>query len=309
MKKYVSILVILVLLSFCLSFSVYAETPSFSLSEDYRTLYWNGNSYSWVDSSTLSMGFNEIYRAEPQLSAAQQEAIKDATFYANEDYTVIKADIYFRSGATLSVSFLQDDCRDTYEHLLNDASTECTIDFYWPDNNTVIVKASELLGEAVVLEGLPLSQGDSFEITAQSGDEALKICKGALIVYNDEYYYVDYQENNVVDPQLFTTWTYSSLNAYQITEPALLEALGEAVAAYYGDSFGFLLDESFTGAISLAFLVLLFAVIPLGVAVTALIFTIRSKGYYRLIWGTTIAVSAVGLAAFAILCILLVIFL
>lgn len=302
MKKCISVLIILLLLSSCLSFTVSAADASFTVSEDYKTMYLDGSTYSRADISVLSVDFTEIIGKNLALTETQKEEIKEVSFLTSETRSVILADFYFKDGSQLSVGFLRDDCREVYESLMSDADAGCVIDFGWPEGNQVATRLAQLRGETVTLNDTEfLEWCEYFSVTAQSSDRELSATKGSLLSYESQYYYVDFQENGISVSNYFFPGDYTHLKVHEITNEEVLESIMEAEEAYYSDSFGFFFDDAFTKGLSAVFLVFVFAVIPAVVLVMAVIFTIRTKGFYRRLWVGITALSAAELVIFAIL--------
>lgn len=305
MKKCISVLIILLLLSSCLGLTVSAANTSATISEDYKTMVLDGNRYSRADVSALSVtlvSFNELNAENVALTEAQKESLKNITFLANETKTVILADFSFKDGSTLSVGFLQDDYRDEYESLLSNASSQCAIEFFWPEGNQVATQLSQLKGKAATLTDRDfLEFCEFFNVTAHSSDGSLAAIKGSLLIYDDQYYYVDFEENGIIDPPNFYPDEFGQLKAYQVTNEELIKSITDAMDAYYSDSFGLFFDDTFTKGLSAVFLVFVFAVIPAVTFVAAIICIIRTKGFYRRLWIAITALSASELTIFAIL--------
>ena len=299
MKKLISVIITAMLLFSCLGLTVFAATSSATISDDYQKLTLDGNTYSRFNTSTMEVEYFS-YDTSVKLSANQQETIKEIILQANEDVTIIYADIYFKDGAVLSVGFLRDDYLGMYNDIATGESNEYTIDFEYPEGNTILVKKAALYGDSVTLGTEELEWCDYFPVVVASSDGNLTAYKGALITIDDDCYYVDFEEAHIESWYDFNPYDYAELPAYEISDAELIASIQEGEDAYYSDDFGFLLDDSFTEAVSAVFLIFVFAIIPFAIFVVFLILAIRSKTVYKKMFRLIYILSAAELAVFAI---------
>ena len=141
---------------------------------------------------------------------------------------------------------------------------------------------------------------DYFPVVVASSDGNLTAYKGALITIDDDCYYVDFEEAHIESWYDFNPYDYAELPAYEISDTELIASIQEGEDAYYSDDFGFLLDDSFTEAVSAVFLIFVFAIIPFAIFVVFLILAIRSKTVYKKMFRLIYILSAAELAVFAI---------
>lgn len=297
MKKIISVIIAVILSSFCLGFTAFAENSSVIISDDYQKLYLNGASYSRFDDSMLQTEYDLVNNKYVELSEAQQETVKEVTLLANEHKNIISAEIFFNDGATLTVDFLRDDYLDEYNKIVNNQSQEYIIDFDWPEGNTVKAQRTALFGNRITLYGDDLEFYDYHYVTAQCNDGTLTAVTGTLIIVDDRYYYVD--GNNVIAWDSFNTLT--ELSAWEITDADLIESLKEAEEKYYSEDLGFLYDDTLTESVSAIFLVCLFAIVPFIILILFLILAIRAKGFYKKLFSNICILSAAELIVFAII--------
>jgi hypothetical protein len=64
------------------------------------------------------------------------------------------------------------------------------------------------------------------------GDDT-SIHKGALLIIDDCYYYVDYEEIGVTDRYTFSPDKYAELPAYRITDPNLVAKITDGEELFY----------------------------------------------------------------------------
>lgn len=300
MKKIISVIIAVILSSFCLGFTAFAENSSVVISDDYQKLYLNGASYSRFDASKLEIEYNTI-NTYIELSEAQQETVKEVALLANEHKNIISADIFFNDGATLTVDFLRDDYLDEYNKIVNNQSEEYIIDFDWPEGNTVKAQRTALFGNRITLYGDELEFCDYYFVSTQNDDGSLTAVTGSLIIVGDEYYYVDHEENNVIIWDSFYPNALTELSAWEITDADLIESFKEAEEKYYSEDLGFLYDDTLTESVSAIFLVCLFAIVPFIILILFLILAIRAKGFYKKLFSNICILSAAELIVFAII--------
>ena len=298
MKKWISVLITTMLLLSCLGMTAFAKKASATISDDFQKLYLDGNSYSRFDTSMLEIEYYETLNETVTLSAVQQETVKSVILDGNEYRNIISATISYKDGATLSVEFLRDDYLNTYEAIINGENNKYIIDFEWPEGNTVTAKKTSLLGNSVTLSATQLEWCDYYKITVQSIDGYLTVQKGALIIINDQYYYVDFSEAGIENWEYFAPYDFSELSAYKISDASLCDEIKEAEDAYYADDMGFLFDDDFTETISTVFLIFAFAFIPLVIFVVFLFLAFRSKTVYRKLFTTICILSVTELTVF-----------
>lgn len=300
MKKTISIIIITILLFSCLGLPVFAETPA-TISDDYQTLSMDGRSYSRVNTSMLEVDYYETLDEQIELSQAQQETVKEIRLEANAyRRNIVSAHITFYDGATLSVSFLQNDYLEKYNQIVSGQVQEYIIDFEWPEGNTVKAKKADILGNSVTLTDSDLEWCNYFYVTAQSDDGTLAAITGALIIVDNAYYYVDFAESSIEDGYSFNPYDHPELSAHEITNADLLSNIMDAEEKYYDDDLGFLYDNDLSETISAVFMILIFAIVPFVTFILFLILSIRSKTVYKKLFRTIYILSAAELVVFTI---------
>lgn len=302
MKKILSVLISLLLLS-CLSLSVYAASPSITLSEDLQTLTIDGETYHRMDTSSLDYWYGEDYTV--QLTDAQKTQLKDVNVTLDPEQIVADVFMYFRDGSTLYCSYVKDSHREQLTDLIEGSQTEAQVDFYWPEDTIVSAPIDDFKGTPVQLGSYELNYCDWFTVYGSVSELEVRSIIGSLLVEQGKYYYVDFAEHPQIIPYDFYPPDYDTLNAYEITDEALLQELEIAVNEYYSDGTGIFYDDSFTENLSTVVLVLIFGVIPGAVLVLAVIFLIRRKGYQRLTWSITAGFAAAELVVFVILTVII----
>lgn len=304
MKKLIATILFAILLFSCLGLTAFAETPV-TISDDYQTITMDGKSYTRIDASNLDVEYYEQLYKQVELSAAQQEQIKNVHIEGNENLILLYAEITFTDGATLSIDFLQTDYLETYQNFLNGQVEDYTIDFGWPEGNTVDAKNFDLWVNDTTLKQEDLEYCDYYYVSAQSSDGKLSATTGALIVIDSSYYYVDFKEIGVNDYNDFYPQAFETLLAHKISNEKLISKLEDAETTYYADEFGFLFNDDLSETIASVFLIFIFAVIPFILLVLFLILAIRSKTIYKKLFRTIYILSGSVLAVFAIVTVLI----
>lgn len=297
MKRYVSLLVAVVLLLGCFSLGVSAdEVPEIiSFSYDYRTLYVDGLAYSRFNSDILYTDSPTRWDDfELQLSFEQQREVEEITLQTNWNRTAIYACIAFQDGSELYADFLVSSSREDYEKLIDGRFDKCYIDFEWWETGNVDTSYTALTGTPVTLSEDTLAYCSDFPVRMTTDDRSLIIQVGWLLMEGEKYYYVDYEHADIELEywEAFHPWEYTSLAAYEITDETLLAALAQTEADYYGD-FELWFEGDIGQLIALVFLTLIFGIVPLALFILFLIRALRARPVYKEMY-TAICVLALA---------------
>lgn len=305
MKKIVSLLVALLLLTCCFCLTASAE-GTIIISNDYENIYMNGSTYSRFNTSRLNVDYTENVYSSISLSEAQQETIERITLQVNEDKSLISAEFNFKDGSYLTAEYMNSKYLPIYEDIVNNYIGTYVVDFVWPEENQVRTDRYSLIGSGEPLVVSDANSNSIFDVYAENEAGTLSVTKGYVVEIDNEFYYVDYDKNGFDSNN--SIYTVAPVFGYKITDKALLEELEEAMDEYYKEDFGFFLDDSFSDGVSRVFIVFVFAVLPLAVLIVSLIFAIRSKGVYRKLCASISILSGIELTIFIVLAILLSIY-
>ncbi len=343
MKKVLAIIFSAILLVSCLSLTAFAGEKLFgyegdweidfdtiyepveaSISEDFQTLYINGESYSGFDASLLDITYYKIdlydgsdnYLPSRQLkfnyTDNQKENIKFIFVKCNGSENIFYVEIVQNNGATFKGSFLKDSDFDKYERFIQ-GEGYFTVDFVYPSDNTFSPAEEFLYGEEITLKGSRLDYLQSFGVKFTSNDGSFEISdRGALLIGQDEYYFVDCNENDNAELGFGNQLSYdynSTFLAHKITDADTIEQLNQRYADYdeyyaqeYEDSdYEILYDEERSYTVAIVLLVFYFCLIPVVIFVIFLIKAIKSTGSYRVVYLTTAVLSILVIAVIAIL--------
>jgi hypothetical protein len=237
------------------------------------------------------------------LSESQRMQIANATmFYSYHNDIIVKLDLAYTDGATLSATYVKDSYRDRLTAMLEDELGNATVEFWFDTRTPTVAPIKDFKGIPMILKGDILDYGDNFTVYGIRDDLDLRCHLGVVIVEGGKFYYADFKENGLPSPRDgFDIWPYSTLKGYEITDPALLESLKNNTEAYYSDGVGALYDDDFTEDMSIGVLVLLFGILPGFVLILAVVLLIRNKGYQRKTWAVTAGIAASELAVFGVL--------
>lgn len=310
MKKIMSLIIAILVLLSCFSFSTFAieydeqpyiytnyldPTETIIISDDYQHLTLGDNSYSRFSGNDSLQTYDELEN-EIFLSPAQELEVKNIVLHASKNGYKISAYIYFLDGATLSVTFYLDEYIQEYERLKFGDFEDYYIVFQEADysNNSeeIILETTKelLMSEEVELTVNDFLLTASFDVCCKSTDLNLYVTRGSLIKYDELYYYIDFDNTNSSNKEL-DLYNYEG-KAYKISDPLLLQRIEEESNRYYGESdYGVLFDDELSKAISNAFLILVFIIIPFVIFILSLIFGIKSKKVYKKLFFTICALS------------------
>ncbi len=299
MKKLISIVIMSILLFSCIGLTAFASPLSATISDDYQKLYLDGNTYSRFNTSMVEVDYFDT-NIPVELNAAQEETIDKVSLQVNADTTFIYANISFKDGAVLSAEFLRDDYLEIYNEISFNENGSYMIDFEYPEGNIVTAAKADLFGNSVTLTEDELEWCSYYPVWIQNDDGTLTAYKGSLIIIEDEYYYVNYEDIKLENWYHFDPYEYDELPAYEISNAELIADIQAAEESFYSDDFGFLFDDSLTKAVSTVFLIFVFAIIPFAIFVVFLILAIRSKTIYKKMFRFIYILSAAELVVFAI---------
>lgn len=294
MKRKITILFVLLSLVLTLAVSASAAAPhTLTPSEDLQTVVLDDETYVRANTSYLSPYYVEA-TAQVQLTEEQQTRYEQVMLYFNEEHpAAIRVDYYEVDGMTVQVSYIREDLYEPYMELLEQETV--TVSFRYPYDNDAITEKSLLCGEATVLYLDQLRKAMEFEVYAV-GQESLTIRKGWLLVFDDEYYYVDRIENDLLkDDELHNL---PRVDGWKVTDPDLCARFDKALDLYYGEGFGVLEDPEISDKVTGVFMILLFGFLPLLVLVLFAVFAfLTKKKTYRTLYILICAWALLVLAA------------
>ena len=179
-----------------------------------------------------------------------------------------------------------------YTDYLTSEETLCHVEFYWDASQHPSASEADFKGTAVTLDNRALMKAETFPVYASTDHVGFSMTKGTLLLVQDTFYYANHQEVNHPFAYTLDLYELESLECYQVTDPELVQTLTDALGDYYDLAYG---TENVLEAVSFCFWTFVFAVVPLGIFVPALIFFIRGKGYHRYTWGATAICSGLSL--------------
>ena len=333
MKKILSVILVVLMLSLCFVVSAFAvpqpeeEIKYATFSEDFRKIFYDGKMYSRVNTASIYIyekpvfdEYNDIYSTscpvvepmiEAKLSEEQKKIVDNISIYSHDSIeAIISVDIYYKDGATLSVSYLQNDYMKEYERLINNDFDEFYVDFSWPEGNMVAINKEALYTEQT-RDFVYWEYDDSFSVEGAVKNGALRYFYGEIRYIDNSFYFYDPQLNKSVEDYFnneayYDDFSYGleeepKVTLYQITDEPTIALLEEALQKYYQDDMGYIYNDELLEGVSKVFLTILFGVIPFGAFVTFLIFTIKAnKKTYRKIYITGCIVSLAEIAVFIV---------
>ena len=308
MKKIFSVIIITLLLASCLTLTASAsifDNP-IVLSSDMQSIIYNDNVYSRIDASMLEIDTYVELDEEVIYGDQLEKTIRSVTLEANKYNNILRAKITYKDGSFFSAHFLHEDYLEEYEKIAKNHHTDYIIDFVWPENNTVTAPKIHLFGQQITLYNSILSKCDYYNVRVQNNDGSLVELKGVLLIFDDEYYYVDFEEAGIESKSSFYPSKYSTLPAHKLLNTTLLQDIRAAEDEYYKDDLGFLYDDNLTEVVSSIFLIFVFAIIPLAVLIIFLILSIRSKTVYKKMFIIITILSAAELTTFVMLMMLMI---
>ena len=298
MKKIIYFAVIAILMSFCLVNYCLAEAE-ITFSEDLKTVNYHGINYSRFDKTMISLpsSSNEF----PDLTEEQAETIREITVRVYNGNAIIGVSIYYIDGSFFSSYFLNDAYADEHLRLINGQEQYCFINLEWPIENIVEAEKSALMGKKDIIDINSIDVDNYFDVTVRSNDGNLEVYTGVVMQYKDSWIYADLNENAFKDTSDIRYEDLYDVTVYTIEDNELILQLDNAMEAYYKEDMGFLFDDEFTSGVSKFFLIVVFAVFPAIVFALFLILFLRSKTFYKKLFGIICALSAAELVMFTVM--------
>lgn len=295
MKRYLACILCLLSLSFCLCFTVSAAEPECTISEDLQTLYYDGEAYSRVNTLALSY-YDQYLEIGATLSQSQQERFCSAQVCLDESKNIADVTLLCPDGMQITLGYLHSSYLEEYERLLTAQTGQCSLEYYW---DTIIADLEDLKGTPTTLDKLTVYWGDDYKVCMATEDESFSVIRGTLLIDGTDYYYIDHGENGIVDrANYYASDATDGTQAYRITDLDLCDAIQETISAEF-DYDGW--SDDGTEVLSAVLMSLLFGVLPCAALAVALVFTFRSKGFYRTAWGVTAGICAAELIVFVII--------
>ncbi len=329
MKKIISVTLVVLMLSLCFVVSASAvpqpeeEIKYATFSDDFTIMFLDGRPYSRVnleniyvyeepvdgefyDKYSTDCSYIQPYSFEVKLSENQAESVNNVNVYPYDSYNAVcQVEIYYKDGALLTVSFLQNIYLKEYNKLIKYEYDEFFVNFNWPSDN-IVPLTKDVLSSQTTTEFEYWQYNESFTVEGAITDGKLRHNFGEIRYINDEFYYYDPLKNKEAEEFFSNNDEYSyeyetepKVTLNLITDEATKEALEAALQKYYQDDFGYIYNDELLEGVSKVFLTILFGVIPFGALITFVVLTIKAKKKtYRKIYITGIIVSLAEIASF-----------
>ncbi len=309
-KKILAFIIAVFLITPCLKFNAAATITErddnstacgISLSEDYKTLYYNGKEYKRFDASMTEWSYeNEFYGIK-----YDSDEIKSVDFQISVNTVIITAEITLSDGSNISATYINADEYLTEHNVLTIYPSTYTVEFGYPNDNQIQLNSNQILGEKITFSGYDLSFYECFDVNAYATNNNFYIKKGIILLNDDTYYYVDYGANDVTDPYDFYPESHEFLCANKITDAEAIAVLEEAYSLYNSDAIGILMGD-FSGKIGAVLFSLVFGLIPFAALIVFLILSLRAKlSTYKKMFRTIWILSLAEVVAFVITVIVL----
>lgn len=291
MKRYFSILLCLLCLTLLLCVPVSAGTSPCHISDDMQTLHYNGKTYTRVN--TLVLEFTDVYQGITlALSDEQSQQYSAGEAYTNDEKSVVDIHLLTPDGTQVIMGYLLDSLVPEYRQALTDQHSGRILGYFW---NDVSAYPKDLKGTPVTLDASTARWSESYPVLLPLDGCNLSVIRGTLLVNGKNYYYVDHDENNIVNrTNYINQLPGKEIQAYKITDTTLCESIAKARASER--TLGF--DDGGT-LVTGILMTLIFGLMPCAVLVIALIFSFRSKDiFYRRAWRITAAITGAELIVF-----------
>lgn len=313
MKKSIFIVTLVLVFSFVFSISSLANYDNIAeISDDYSTLYLNGESYSRADIDSVNLdvyaegeiftsGFGSennyttyyIENIKIELTDSQKaELTKAYVRTMGEAQLFATAELYYKDGTTIWYSFVRDDVKEDFDKIKNNKAQEYVISFYDYMNDEDILKS---VSKKNLLTGkmapIPYYEYQEFDVVVYSEKYDYSVYKGFIYANDNSYYYFDFEENGLTNNyDLYNMNNITEIEVHKITDEETIAILEEGLQEYYDDDYGYLFNDKLTDTVAKIFFTFAFAIVPLAVFVITLILSIKSKKalYKKLLLATSV---------------------
>ena len=220
MKRIITFVIAVVILSSCLSLTVFAKSDTVTFSDDFLMLYTDIGSYSPINANLLQDSDFTYCEKEATLSDKQKENVLEVSLNCNESETMFSVTICYKDGAKLTRTYLYDGYRDIYDKLIAGDVSTYTVDFLYPYENEAKASKDAFFGETIMLDSKALNRCDFFYVYAESATADISIYTGVLLIDKDNYYYADFDEigfdkANAIN---FDLYKFDSMEVHKITD-------------------------------------------------------------------------------------------
>lgn len=296
----VSVVTVISLL--CLPVFATLDSP-LRISEDYKTVEYNGKEYVRVDGYSVITGDNwdNISDFDIDLTATQEREIE--SIYATDYGTIIEIELYYNKGGYELYYYVREDRLDDFLSFQNDDPFiyECE-GFYLGVYFTAAPK--QLKSNPVTMKGYEVSYYNRYvDIYGNSADgQFRKHCGYIMHDGEGNYYFVDFYQFGAKEAQNFYAPDHENVTVYKITDKDILSALN--ISDDYIDIVGE--GDLPLAIISGIILSIFLCVVPIVAAILCLVFSHKARKPYRRMWRTVALLLFAAALVFIITAIIII---
>lgn len=330
MKKYSVLFISVIILSLSLCIPSFASNKRvITLSDDYKYMYYNGETYTRADTSMLSFTERDLYETEKyeneieyneensdilysytapvnyeayyttRLTDEQHKEIKMVEITnVSHDETLFFVSVYFKDGSELYIDFIRGDLIDEYNKLITGNADEYYIDFSWPDGNIISVKKDELFSGKETKINTWDSEYD-YLVYANSATESFDAEIGIILKIEDDYYLYSFIDSEIKSSLYFWELGDDEVKVIKLDNESIIEKIKLGEERRQEDEFGYLYNDELTETVSKIFFILVFAIAPAVICVACFILALKSKkSLYKKLLFTTSGISVAEIIIF-----------
>lgn len=301
MKKIFSIIISLVVISLCFVCPTIAQAESvITFSSDFQTAYMGDYIYEVQYTDDLVFYCEKELPNYIELTEEQRDIVRYVEVLSTEDDSILEVTLKYKNGTTTILTMLRSDCLQTYLDLY-DKKEVYRLDVGFYKNEYLEHHGASFESEYLMVGAWELMDCDFYEVTTPC-EYDFEQFRGYLLDCDGEYYFVDCDDVLKYWHEIyhFSPYTSENIFAFKINDQELIDKLDKAFG-YTGFEYG----SNIENILANGFIVFLFAIIPLGLFVAALIASIKAKGIYKKLFKTIWITCAVELFGFVVLLILL----
>lgn len=280
-----------------------AQDNDIIISSDHQSLVYKDITYVRFDASVTEW---DIANTTTDNNCAYLSGVDYIDYDISEKDSIITANIYHSDDSYLRCSFIKETLLSEHNNMSASAS-KYVVNFDYPDYVKIPLTAAALSSEATSINNTAFYSLDEHSVNVYSQDESFYVQKGALVIFENEYYYVDYHQNRITKANKYYK-DLQSVIGYKVTDTELIAKFDEQTG-----NNNDIIDLIFSGELFNVFgtllLCIIFGLIPLAALVLFLILSIRAKTpIYKRLFLAIYITSAAELLLFTLSVILLIIF-
>ena len=207
MKKVLSLIIAILLIVPCFMLNTSAaEICDIALGADYSYLVHNGEKYKRFDATLTEWTVDGSYKGVTY----DIDTLKYVDYDLSTNDIIITANIYLTDGSNIQSTYINENYYVEHNNLLMYYNSNYTVDFEHFEGDKIEAECQKFSGEKTTLTNKTNLIYGVFDVNAYSLDGSFYVKKGVLLHIDEDYYFVDYTEAGVKNPDDFNPYTQNN---------------------------------------------------------------------------------------------------